>query len=115
MLITVMKAKIHRAVLTGAELNYEGSISIDKILLDKSGIFPNEKVQVVNLNNGSRLETYVIVAAPGSGEICLNGPAAHLGQKGDIVIIISYCHLHPDEIAGHKPIVIKVDKNNKPV
>ena len=115
MFITVMKSKIHRAVITDAELDYEGSISIDRTLMDRAKICPNEKVQVVNLNNGSRLETYVIEAEPDSGEICLNGPAARLGRKGDIIIIISYCHMHPDEIAGHKPIIVKVDEKNRAV
>ncbi|MCD6161723.1 MAG: aspartate 1-decarboxylase [candidate division Zixibacteria bacterium] len=114
MFITVMKSKIHRAAITGAELNYDGSISIDKKLMETAGIYPHEKVQVVNLNNGNRLETYVIEAKPDSGEICLNGPAARLGIKGDIIIIISYCHLHPEEIADHKPIIIKVDEKNRP-
>jgi len=108
-----MKSKIHRATITGAELNYEGSISIDKKLMEAAGIYPHEKVQVVNLNNGSRLETYVIEAEPDSGEICMNGPAARLGLKGDIIIIISYCHLHHEEAAKHKPIIIKVDEKNK--
>lgn len=113
MKITLMKAKIHRGVITGAELDYEGSISIDKDLLEAAGLFPYEKVQVVNLNNGQRFDTYVIEADAGSGEICLNGPAARLGQKGDLVIIIAYCSVDPDEIAGHTPKIVKVDKHNK--
>ena len=108
-----MKAKIHRGVITGAELDYEGSISIDKSLLEAAGLFPYEKVQVVNLNNGQRFDTYVIEAKAGTGEICLNGPAARLGQKGDLVIIIAYCSVDPDEIPHHVPKIVKVDKHNK--
>lgn len=115
MVIALMKSKIHRATITGAELDYEGSISVDKALLAKANIYPYEKVQVVNLNNGNRFETYVIEAKAGSGEIRLNGPAARLGMKGDKVIIISYCGLEPDEVAKHIPIVVKVDGHNKPV
>ena len=113
MLITVMKSKIHRATITGAELNYEGSISIDKNLIEAANIFSHEKVQVVNLNNGQRFDTYVIEAKPGSGEICLKGPAARLGQKGDTIIIISYCHLQPNELDYHRPVVIQVDEKNR--
>ena len=115
MLITLMKSKIHRATITGAELDYEGSISIDKALMDAAQIYPHEKVQVVNLNNGSRLETYVIEDQPHSGEICLNGPAARLGVKGDKIIIISYCHLPAEDAISHEPIILKVDDKNKPV
>ena len=113
MLITVMKSKIHRAKITGAELDYEGSISIDKNLIEAANIFPHEKVQVVNLNNGQRFETYVIEAKPGTGEICLNGPAARLGQKGDIIIIISYCHLQQNELDFHQPVIVRVDEKNR--
>jgi len=114
MLITVMKSKIHQAVVTGTELHYEGSIAIDKTLMEAAKIYPNEIVQVLNLNNGSRMNTYVIEAEKGSGKVSLQGPAARLGQKGDIIIIISYCHLQPEEIAGHRPITVKVDSKNKP-
>jgi aspartate 1-decarboxylase len=110
-----MKSKIHRATITGAELNYEGSISIDKNLLEAAGISVYEKVQVVNLNNGERFDTYVIEGEAGSGEICLNGPAARLGLAGDKVIIISYCHVETEKIKGHHPVVINVDAANKPV
>ena len=113
MKITMMKSKIHRGVITGAELDYEGSISIDRRLLDAAGIFPYEKVQVVNLNNGERFDTYAIDAGAGSGEICLNGPAARLGQKGDLVIIIAYCTLDRGEISQHTPKIIKVDQQNR--
>lgn len=113
MLITVMKSKIHRAVVTGTKLDYEGSIAIDKALMETAKIYPNEMVQVLNLNNGNRFETYVIEAKKGSGEISLQGPAARLGHKGDIIIIISYCQLKPEEIASHQPAKIKVDNKNR--
>ena len=113
MLISVMKSKIHRAVVTGTELDYEGSLSLDKSLMDKAVVFPHEKVQIVNVNNGQRFETYVIEANSGSGEVCLNGPAARLGQKGDLIIIISYCYLEPEQANRHKPVIIKVDSENR--
>jgi aspartate 1-decarboxylase len=115
MIVTLMKSKIHRATVTGAELNYEGSLSVDKTLLKQAGMYPHEKVQVVNLNNGKRFETYVIEAEAGGGEICLNGPAARMGLPGDKVIIIAYCGLTPDEAAKHAPVVVKVDSQNKPI
>ena len=113
MLITVMKSKIHRAVVTGTELHYEGSIAIDKTLMKAAKIYSNEMVQVLNLNNGNRFETYVIEAKKGSGEISLQGPAARLGHKGDTIIIISYCQLQPEEIANHQPAIIMVDSKNR--
>jgi aspartate 1-decarboxylase len=114
MTILLMKSKIHRATVTGADLNYEGSISIDKNLLDAAGIMIYEKVQVVNLNNGARLETYVIEGEAGSGEVMLNGPAARLGQVGDLIIIIAYAELSPDEARDHKPKIVMVDPENRP-
>jgi aspartate 1-decarboxylase len=113
MLITICKSKIHRATITEADLNYEGSITIDKKLLDEANILPNEKVQVVNLNNGARFETYVFVGEENSGTICLNGPTARLGQVGDLLIVISYCHLEFEEAKKYQPKVIYVDKENK--
>jgi aspartate 1-decarboxylase len=113
MLITICRSKIHRARVTEANLDYEGSITIDKKLLDETGILPNEKVQVVNLNNGARFETYVFMGEENSGTICLNGPAARLGQQGDLLIVISYCHLELEEARGYQPRVIHVDKENK--
>ena len=113
MLIQVMKSKIHRVKITQAELHYVGSITIDKDLLEASNIIPNEKVQVVNINNGERLETYVIEGEAGSGEVCLNGPAARLAQVGDIVIIIAYGSLDQEEARTFEPKVIFPDKNNK--
>nr|WP_216369311.1 MULTISPECIES: aspartate 1-decarboxylase [unclassified Brevibacillus] len=109
----MMKAKIHRATVTEANLNYVGSITIDKEILDALDILPNEKVQVVNNNNGARLETYVIEGEPGSGVICLNGAAARLVQPGDIVIIISYAMMSDEEARTHKPRVAIMDENNK--
>lgn len=108
----MMKSKIHRATVTEANLNYVGSITIDAGLLEAADIFPNEKVQVVNNNNGARLETYVIPGERGSGVICLNGAAARLVQPGDTVIIISYCWLQEEELATYRPRVVFVDGAN---
>lgn len=113
MLVTICKSKIHRITVTDADLNYEGSITIAKKLLDAADILPNEKVQVVNLNNGERFETYVLVGKSNSGIVCLNGPAARLGQVGDLLIVISYCHLEFEEAKKYKPKVICVDERNK--
>jgi len=112
MYITLMKSKIHRAKVTAADLNYVGSITIDEDLMDAADIIENEKVQVVNNNNGNRFETYVIPGARGSGEICLNGAAARLVQPGDIIIIISYALLDKKEAQGFKPRVVFVDEKN---
>ena len=113
MLLNMLKAKIHRATVTEANLNYVGSITIDKTLLQKSGILPGERVQIVNNNNGSRLETYVIEGEPDSGVICLNGAAARLVQPGDIVIIIAYCFVDEKEARELKPKILILDENNK--
>ena len=115
MMITVLKSKIHRATVTGADLNYEGSISIDKNLMKAAGIMTYEKVQVVNLNNGARFETYVIEGKAGTGEMMLNGPAARLGQVGDLIIIIAYATIHKEEAETFKPTIIMVDSDNKPI
>jgi aspartate 1-decarboxylase len=107
------KSKIHGATVTQAELYYEGSITIDESLLEIADIHPFEKVQVVNLNNGARFETYAIPGERNSGVICLNGPAARLGAVGDQIIIISYAQ-YPEELAqNHKPKVLILDKDNK--
>ncbi|MDH6369581.1 aspartate 1-decarboxylase [Paenibacillus sp. VTT E-133280] len=111
----MMKSKIHRATVTEANLNYVGSITIDENLMEAADILENEKVQIVDNNNGSRLETYVIPGPRGSGVICLNGAAARLVQPGDTVIIISYAMLSSEELESHKPTVVFVDENNKPV
>ncbi len=110
---TIMKSKIHRAVVTEANLNYMGSITIDSELLEAANIFPNEKVQIVNNNNGARFETYVISGPPGAGDICLNGAAARLVHPGDTIIIITYAMMDEKEATEHKPIVIFVDGKNK--
>ncbi len=106
MLIEVVKSKIHRVTVTGADLNYMGSITIDKELIDAANLVVGEKVQVVNINNGARLETYVIEGAPGSGEVTLNGPAARLVQKGDIVIIISYAQMDFEAAKSFTPTML---------
>lgn len=107
------KSKIHRATVTQSELYYEGSVTIDKKLLDAANILPYEKVQIVNLNNGSRLETYTLEGETDSGVICLNGPAARLGQVGDEIIIISYAKMSDEEAKNFKPVTVHVDKKNK--
>lgn len=115
MQISMLKSKIHRAVITQSELNYVGSITVDENLMEAAGIFEYERVHVVNVNSGSRIETYVIAGERGSGVICLNGAAARSGQKGDTVIIMSYANMSPEEIAGNPPKVVLVDQNNQPV
>lgn len=109
----VMRSKIHRARVTDANLNYVGSVTIDQDILDAVDIAPNEKVQIVNNNNGERFETYVIPGERGSGEICLNGAAARLVQKGDIVIIIAYGYVSDEEITDHRPKIAIMDENNR--
>ena len=113
MLRTMCKGKIHRATVTQANLNYVGSITIDQDLLDAANIYPYEKVQVVNINNGSRLETYTIAGARGSGVICLNGAAARLTAEGDLVIIISYAQYNEEEIRALVPQIVFVDAENR--
>lgn len=110
---TMCKGKIHRATVTQANLNYIGSITIDQDLLDAANIYPYEKVQVVNITNGSRLETYTIAGARGSGVICLNGAAARLTAEGDLVIIISYAQYTDEEIRSLVPQIVFVDENNR--
>ncbi|HVB22948.1 MAG TPA: aspartate 1-decarboxylase [Ktedonobacteraceae bacterium] len=110
---TMCKGKIHRATVTQANLNYIGSITIDQDLLDAADIYPYEKVQVVNVNNGSRLETYAIAGARGSGVICLNGAAARMTAEGDIVIIISYGQFNEQEIRSLEPHIVFVDADNR--
>ncbi|MBZ4644893.1 MAG: aspartate 1-decarboxylase [Petroclostridium sp.] len=113
MFVEMMTGKIHRATVTDANLNYVGSITIDPVLLEAAGIFPNQKVQVVNNNNGARFETYVIPGERDSGIICLNGAAARLVQPGDVVIIIAYGWMDEKEAANHVPKVVFVDENNR--
>ncbi|EPY6472291.1 aspartate 1-decarboxylase [Clostridium sporogenes] len=112
MTITMLKSKIHRATVTEANLNYVGSITIDKNLIDKANILEYEKVQIVDINNGSRFETYVIAGKKNSGVICLNGAAARMVQKGDKIIIMSYCDLTIDEAKKFNPKVLFVDNKN---
>ncbi len=109
MLIEVLKSKIHRVKVTQADLNYVGSISLDEELMLASNIIEGEKVQIVNINNGERLETYVIKGAKGSGEVSLNGPAARKVMPGDIVIVISYCSLNAEEAKSFKPTLVFPD------
>ncbi|NLX87657.1 MAG: aspartate 1-decarboxylase [Clostridiales bacterium] len=113
MYITVLKSKLHRAVVTDADLNYVGSITIDEALMEAADIVPFEKVQVVNNNNGARFETYVIKGERGSGTICVNGAAARLVQKGDVVIILSYCSVSREEAADVRPTIVLLDEQNK--
>ena len=113
MFVNVLKSKLHRVKVTQAELNYVGSITIDEDLMDAAGLLENEQVHIVNNNNGERLITYVIKGARGSGIICLNGAAARRAQVGDIVIIISYAMMTPDEARTHKPTVVFPDDNNR--
>ncbi|NOW04184.1 aspartate 1-decarboxylase [Clostridium beijerinckii] len=112
MILTMLKGKIHRATVTQAELNYVGSITIDKTLMEAAGILENEKVQIVDINNGARLETYVIPGKRDSGVICLNGAAARLVQPGDKVIIIAYAQMNEDEARKYKPSVVFMNENN---
>ena len=112
MIYTMMHGKIHRATVTEANLNYVGSITIDEDLLDAAGILPGEKVQIVNNNDGARLETYTIPGKRGSGVICLNGAAARCALEGDIVIIIAYAQMDEKEAKALEPKVVLVDKQN---
>ncbi|MDO5516452.1 MAG: aspartate 1-decarboxylase [Clostridium sp.] len=112
MILNMLKGKIHRAVVTQAELNYMGSITIDKTLMEAAGIIENEKVQICDNNNGARLETYVIPGKRDSGIICLNGAAARLVQPGDEVIIIAYAQMDEEEAKGHKPKVVFANPDN---
>src|SRR5688572_9025174 len=111
MTITMFRAKLHRLRVTEADLYYEGSITLDTDLLKAAGILPYEKVQVVNVNNGSRLETYTIPGEAGSRIVCLNGPAARLGARGDEVIVIAYADMTPQEARKHRPRVVLVDEH----
>ncbi|MBB4823744.1 aspartate 1-decarboxylase [Sporosarcina luteola] len=108
----MMNSKLHRAVVTEANLNYVGSITIDQDLLDAAGLLPNEKVHIVNNNNGARFETYIIAGERGSGVMCVNGAAARLVQPGDIIIVISYIYVSDDEAKHHAPTVLIMDENN---
>lgn len=113
MLVTMLKGKIHRAVVRQAELNYVGSITVDPELMQAAGIYEYELVQIVDVENGNRFETYTIAGEPGSGMICLNGAAARQVQPGDHIIIMCYCQMEDKEVRDHKPKVVFVDENNK--
>ena len=115
MTITLLKSKLHRATVTGADLNYVGSITIDSALMEQAGLLEYEQVHVVDINNGNRLQTYVIKGEPGSGMICLNGAAARHAQVGDKIIIMSYVSMTPDEAVSHEPIVVQLNEQNKSV
>lgn len=109
----MLKSKIHRVRITGAELYYEGSIAIDPLLLQAADILPGEKVEVLNLNNGSRIETYAILGKKGSGEICLNGPAARSGCRGDEIVIVAYALVDEAEAKKFKSRIVHVDSHNR--
>jgi aspartate 1-decarboxylase len=111
--IEVLKSKIHRAVITEANLNYVGSLTLDEDLMDAGNFIENEKIQVVNVNNGERLETYIIKGKRGSGIVCLNGPAARKGAAGDVVIIISYATMDFEEAKKFKPAIVFPKTGNK--
>lgn len=113
MLINTFKSKLHRVAVTQADLNYVGSITIDENLMEAANILENERVQIVNVNNGERLETYVIKGERGSGVVCLNGAAARKVAVGDILIIISYALMTPEEIKNHTPITVHPNENNQ--
>ncbi len=109
---TMLKSKIHRARVTDADVEYEGSVAIDLTLMEAAGILPFEKVEIYNITNGNRLETYAIVAKADSGEVCINGAAAHLAGPGDIVIIATYTAMDEAKARAHKPKLVYVDDNN---
>lgn len=113
MTITMLKAKIHRATVTQAELDYVGSITVDMDLLEQAGILEYEKVQIVDVNNGSRFETYTIAGGRGSGVMCLNGAAARMVQTGDKIILMAYAQVTPEEASELRPTVLFVDEKNK--
>lgn len=113
MLIEVLKSKVHRAVITEANLNYVGSLTLDEDLMDAANLIENEKIQVVNVNNGERIETYIIKGKRGSGVVCLNGPAARKGAEGDVVIIISYASIDFEAAKTFKPWIIFPKDGNK--
>lgn len=112
--IEVVKSKIHRVKVTEADLNYIGSIGLDEDLMDAANLIENEKVQVLNLNNGERLDTYIIKETRGSGTVCMNGPAARKVIKNDLIIIVSYASMDFEEAKGHKPVIIFPDDQNRP-
>ncbi len=112
MLLTMMKAKLHRATVTQADLHYEGSIAIDRDLLDEAGIFPHEQVDVLNITNGARFTTYAIEAPRGSRVFGVNGAAARLVQKGDRIIVVTYCQMPAEEARNYNPAVVLLNEDN---
>jgi aspartate 1-decarboxylase len=115
MRLSAFKSKIHRARVTEANLNYEGSVTLDPDLMDAADILPHEQVQVLNVNNGQRFDTYAIRGQRGSGVVCLNGPAARLAQVGDMIIILTYAWMEREELERHTPRVVMVDDRNRPL
>jgi aspartate 1-decarboxylase len=113
MRVTVLKSKIHNAVVTGRDLHYEGSITIDRDLMDAAQLLPYERVHIFNKNNGSRLDTYIIEGERGSRDICINGAAARLVEKGDEIIIVAYCQIRREAAEKWKPTIIKLDSQNQ--
>ena len=113
--LSAFKSKIHRATVTEANLNYEGSVTLDADLMEAANILPHEQVQVLNVNNGERFDTYAIRGPRGSGTVCLNGPAARLAQVGDKVIILTYAWMTREELERHTPKVVLVDERNRPL
>ncbi len=113
MQIQILKSKVHRAVITEANLNYVGSLTLDEDLMDAANMIEHEKIQVVNVNNGERIETYLIKGKRGSGVVCLNGPAARKGAEGDVVIVISYALMDFEEAKKFKPVVVFPKEGNK--
>ena len=113
MKIKLLKSKIHRATVTDANLDYEGSITIDEQLMNAAGLDEYEKVHVLNITNGSRVETYVIKAPSGSKEVCINGAAAHLIKPNHTIIILSYCLIHKDAVEKHSPMIVRVNSKNE--
>ena len=113
LIIEMLKGKIHRATVTEADLDYMGSLTLDENLMDAAGFKEYEKIQILNITNGSRIETYIIRGKRGSGQVCINGAASHLIHKGDLVIIVSYCRLSIEEASYHKPNIVQVDINNR--
>ena len=113
MRLAAFKSKIHRATVTEADLNYEGSVTVDADLMDAADILPNEQVQILNVNNGERFDTYAIRGARGSGVVCLNGPAARLAHVGDTIIVLTYAVMERDELLRHVPTVVYVDQRNR--
>ncbi len=112
---TLLKSKLHRATVTAADLDYEGSVTIDRELLDAADLVDDEQVQIYVITNGARLTTYAIVGEAGSGEICINGAAAHLVQPGDLVIVVAYGEFEDAEARSHRPRIVVLDKDNQPI